>query len=77
MWVAALPSARPGPADETLLIAWRRGDEVAFETLFERHKGPLTSFAWRMLRRREEAEEVCLEAFTRVIEGAWRPGGSV
>jgi RNA polymerase sigma-70 factor (ECF subfamily) len=50
---------------------------VAFETLFERHKGSLTSFAWRMLRRREEAEEVCLEAFTRVIEGAWRPGGSV
>jgi len=78
MWVVAkLPSARPGPADETLLLAWRKGDEGAFETLFERHKGPLTSFAWRLLRRREEAEEVCLEAFTRVIEGAWRPGGSV
>jgi len=28
-----------------------------------------------MLRRREEAEEVCVDAFCRIVEGRWKPSG--
>jgi RNA polymerase sigma-70 factor (ECF subfamily) len=32
-------------------------------------------YAQRMLGRRELAEEVCVDVFTRILEGAWRPTG--
>lgn len=64
-------------SDEDLFHAYKKGDDDAFAALFERHRGSLTSYAWRMVRRREEAEEVCIEAFCRVLEGSWRPGGSL
>ncbi len=51
------------------------GDEGAFRTLFDRWRNPVLGYAWRMLRRREEAEEVCVEAFCRIVEGRWQPTG--
>ncbi len=78
MWMAQREAeGTPGPSDEALFLSYKEGDEAAFDLLFERYRGPMTSYAWRMVRRREEAEEVCLEAFCRVLEGAWRPGGSL
>jgi RNA polymerase sigma-70 factor (ECF subfamily) len=65
----------PAPTDEALLDAWRRGDEGAFEMLFLRYRDGITSYAARMTRRREEGEEICLEAFARVASGAWKPTG--
>ena len=62
-------------ADEALVAAYRRGDERAFEVLFARYRDRVTGYAWRMLGRREEAEEVCVEAFCRVVEGRWSPTG--
>lgn len=62
--------------DEALIDAFRGGDEEAFSVLYRRHSDRVTSYAWRMMGRREEAEEIAVEAFARVVEGAWRPSGS-
>lgn len=65
------------PATDAELVArWMQGEEAAFDALFARHRGPVLGYASRMLQRREEAEEVCLETFARVVEGRYRPGGS-
>lgn len=61
--------------DEDLAHAWIAGDEHAFRTLFQRWRDPVMGYAWRMLRRREEAEEVCVDAFCRIVEGRWQPSG--
>ena len=64
------------PSDEALLAAFRGGDEAAFSSLFLRHRDRVVGYATRMLGRREEGEEVCVEAFCKVVEGTWRSGGS-
>lgn len=64
-------------SDEALALAWTAGDPAALAVLFERYRDRVTGYAWRMLRRREEAEEVCLEVFCRVAGGAWAPSGSL
>ncbi len=69
-------SDREPVPDEALLLAWRAGDEAAFRVLFDRYRTRVTGYAWQLVRRQEVAEEICLEAFCRVLEGAWRPGGS-
>lgn len=61
--------------DEMLVMAFQRGDDAAFEVLFDRWRDRAVSYAWRITRRREEAEEIVTEAFCRVLEGAWRPTG--
>lgn len=73
------PFARPrsdGPTDEALIEAWSNGDHPAFNLIFERYRDRVVGYCWRMLRNPEEAEEIATEAFCRVLEGAWRPGGS-
>jgi len=65
----------PNLSDEDLAHAWIAGDEAAFRTLFDRWRDPVLGYAWRMLRRREEAEEVCVDAFCRIVEGRWQPSG--
>lgn len=62
--------------DEALVERFRAGDELAFTALFRRYRDRAASYAFRMTGRAEEADEICLEAFTRVLEGAWRPDGS-
>ena len=65
-----------GPTDEALIAAWQQGDHPAFNLIFERYRDRVVGYCWRMLRNHEEAEEIATEAFCRVLEGAWRPGGS-
>ena len=65
-----------GPEDSALMARFRQGDHTAFNRLFDRYRDRVISYSWRMLRNHEEAEEVALEAFCRVVEGAWSPGGS-
>ncbi|MFT7518411.1 MAG: RNA polymerase sigma-70 factor (ECF subfamily) [Kiritimatiellia bacterium] len=80
----SLPIPRPfvrrrralGPTDEQLLTSWRSGDSTSFNTLFDRYRDRVIGYAWRMVRNHEEAEDIALESFCRVLEGAWRPGGS-
>lgn len=63
-------------ADEALVERWMGGDERAFELLYARYAGRVTGYAQRMLGRREDGEEICVETFTRIIEGRWRAVGS-
>ena len=67
------------PTDEELLIAFRDGDEGAFDRLVERHGGAVKGFATRVVGDPHLAEDIFVETFLRVIETVprWRPGGSV
>jgi RNA polymerase sigma-70 factor (ECF subfamily) len=58
--------------DEQLMLAYRRGDTGAFETLYARHKGPLYRFVLRAVRERGLAEELFQEIWMRVIEARGR-----
>lgn len=70
------PRQLQNATDEELMRMFQNGDESAFDVLFRRYRDRAIAYAWRMLKRREEAEEVALEAFARVVNGAWRPTGS-
>lgn len=66
------------PDDDALLARFQDGDDAAFSAIYERYRGPVTGYAWRMLGRREEAEEVCTDTFCRIVEGRYRRvGGTV
>lgn len=69
--------AEPEPVDDHELVArFRAGDEEAFAALYERYNARVTSYAARLLSSREEGEEMCTEAFLRVVQGRVRPIGS-
>src|SRR3970040_821303 len=55
-----------GPMEDHQLVERSRaGDVAAFEELVKRHQGRAYAVAYRMLRNREDAQEVAQEAFTR------------
>lgn len=49
--------------DAELVDRWKAGDENAFETLVRRHHQRVFRLLVRMMGSREEAEDVCQEAF--------------
>lgn len=80
----SLPIPRPfakvhqhrGPSDEELVRAYLQGDHPAFNLLFERYRDRVIGYVWRLVRDQQEAEDIALESFCRVLEGAWKPSGS-
>jgi RNA polymerase sigma-70 factor (ECF subfamily) len=54
--------------DEELMVAYRGGDDGAFETLYRRHRARLFRFVLRSIRSRAAAEELYQEVWMRVIE---------
>ena len=54
--------------DEQLMLAYRRGDARAFETLYARHRARLFRFVLRSIKVRAVAEELYQEIWMRVIE---------
>ena len=58
--------------DEQLMLAYAAGDAAAFETLYQRHKGPLYRFMLRSLRGRPEAEELFQDVWMKAIEARAR-----
>ena len=44
--------------DNALMLRYRDGDMAAFETLYERHKGPLFRFLLRHTDNQQFAEDV-------------------
>ena len=66
----ALAGAPPAVAvtdDATLMLRYRDGDARAFEILYERHKGPLYRYLQRMCGRREVADDLFQEVWSKVI----------
>jgi len=58
--------------DVRLMLAFRDGDDAAFDTLFQRWAGPLLRYLERMLRDTAAAEELVQEAFLRVYRARER-----
>ena len=65
------------PTDETLMQAYRQGDETALARLVRRHSGPLLGYLTRMSSNPHQAEDLFQETFVRVHRHAenFRPDG--
>ena len=60
-------------SDEDLMLRLqRRRDEDAFNSLFARYRVPITSYLYRLVGKRSEAESLAQEAFLRVLQKADR-----
>lgn len=59
-------------SDEELMLAYARGEVVAFEVLVKRHEKPLYNFIWRSCGNRDRAQEILQEVFLRVVKSAER-----
>lgn len=49
--------------DDSLVLAFKAGDEKAFKLVFEQNFHKLYAFAYKMLKSKEQAEEVVHDAF--------------
>lgn len=67
-----------GSTDEELMSRFQQGDAAAFDQLVERYGPAVKGFAARVTSRPDEAEDIHVETFVRVVESAhrWRPTGS-
>ena len=63
------PSAASGMKDEEILRASQQ-EPALFEMLVEKYQEPLMRAAWRVVRRREEAEDIVQEAFIKMYKNA-------
>jgi RNA polymerase sigma-70 factor, ECF subfamily len=52
--------------DVQLMLDVKAGDEASFELLLQRYRRPLVNFLYRMVRNREQAEDLAQEVFLRV-----------
>lgn len=59
-------------ADEALMLRYRNGDASAFETLYERHKGPLFRYLKRQCRNPASAEELLQDVWMNLIRARSR-----
>jgi len=58
--------------DEALVARARGGEYEAFEHLFERHRVLVYRFAYQMVGRRDDAEDMVQEAFVRAYQNLHR-----
>lgn len=59
-------------SDNALVRKAREGDFQAFETLFARHRTLVFRFAYQMVPRRDDAEDIVQEAFVRAYQNLHR-----
>lgn len=59
-------------SDNALVRRAREGDYEAFEQLFERHRLLVYRFAYQMVPRRDDAEDIVQEAFVRAYQNLHR-----
>jgi RNA polymerase sigma-70 factor (ECF subfamily) len=69
------PMTMDEPTDEALMLAYGRGEALAFEQLYARHRGGLFRYLQRHLREQALAEECFQDVWQRVIQARtrWRP----
>src|SRR5438046_10675244 len=53
-------------SDVQLMLNVKAGDQQSFELLLQRYRTPLINFLYRMVRSREQAEDLAQEVFLRV-----------
>ena len=53
-------------SDVQLMLDVKAGDEQSFELLLQRFRSPVVNFLYRMVRNREQAEDLAQEVFLRV-----------
>ena len=53
-------------SDVQLMLDVKAGDEQSFALLLHRYRSPLVNFLYRMVRNREQAEDLAQEVFVRV-----------
>src|SRR5437667_209024 len=53
-------------SDVQLMLDVKAGDEQSFTLLLHRYRSPLVNFLYRMVRNREQAEDLAQEVFLRV-----------
>ncbi|MCK9539531.1 RNA polymerase sigma factor [Dokdonella sp.] len=58
--------------DEDLMLAYAKGDLIAFEVLYGRHRAMLYRFLLRTLRNRADADEMFQETWSRLIRARAR-----
>jgi len=61
--------------DTALMLRYQDGDMAAFETLYNRHRGPLFRFLLRQIGNQQFAEDVYQEVWSRIIRNSkkYRP----
>lgn len=62
------PKLQPKESEIVLIRAFKAGDKPAFEELFRRHHRKLYLFLFRLLRSKEDAEEIVQDSFLKVWE---------
>ena len=75
-----MPEPTPGASlragtDQDVVAAARRGDEAACRELVRRYERPVFSLLYRMVRNREQAEDLSQETFIKVLNAlaSYRP----
>ena len=66
-------------SEQALLRRLTRGDEAAWEQVFSTHRDRIYGFCLRMMRNREEAEDISQEVFLRAVRaiGTFRSEASL
>src|SRR2546422_306640 len=65
----AIPSSAPEAGDGRLVERATGGDREAFDLLVERHLPRVWAVVWRILRHREDTEDVVQEVFLAAFQG--------
>jgi RNA polymerase sigma-70 factor (ECF subfamily) len=65
--VATFASSQHSAGDEELVAAAKRGDDLAFETIVQRHRQKIYRLALRYTRSREDAEDIVQQTFQRAF----------
>lgn len=62
------PIAGDNETDESLVVRAKQGDWGAFEALFNRHRTLVYRYAYQMVQRRDDAEDIVQEVFVRAYK---------
>jgi RNA polymerase sigma-70 factor (ECF subfamily) len=65
--VAALPPVEQPDPDAALMLRYRDGDQQAFQSLYERHRGPLYRYLLRQCKEQATAEELAQDVWMKLI----------